>query len=538
MPQLDNPNALGVVSKKAKLPQKENVEAEELKSMKNKTIPEKKYECENGTPVTVKTEIEDSNGDVEVIEVWKSESFRSEHLAKLDHALSSAGWSQAIRSGKNMEKEVFKNSKTETEYVAGINRLVAHFNRGNSVVKLSVAKELTSNSQGETKSSVKQHQQTSDKIIKPGNEKLKTSISKMNDPPGSVPALKEKRVVKPTKKIIEKKLNAESLKGVKKVAKTWSRRKVNCPMCGQPQFKTKLKEHLLVFHKSSPQLPCSEVKNTSKNELENPPNSVNQILNPEGSVSESEESVSSQSVTSSTDSRGRANAVRSQFQYIVKTSKSGKQGRKYIEVGDGSSSSNSSVVPEHDTSKSELKSAFVNKPNFENTPGARKVATPGSKVTSDTKQTTVKSMVPAEVERQSEVIKYMKEDEIRHEAAVSEKVVDEFAGSSSESEFSEPQNHIVGTLNAYYLNKNSPEEEDDVTALTIDSVASVASVTPTKDRPQRRKRSMEDIHPDFVMQLPKSAQKSDKNIVKKGKQEIEVSNVAKNWFEVNEGEEF
>ena len=42
------------------------------------------------------------------------------------------------------------------------------------------------------------------------------------------------------------------------------------------------------------------------------------------------------------------------------------------------------------------------------------------------------------------------------------------------------------------------------------------------------------------MDMPKSAQKSDKNS-KKGKQEneeSEVLNVAKNWFEVNEGEEF
>jgi len=536
---------LGVVSKKAKLSQKENVETEDLKSKKNKLVPNKKHEIELEKPVLVKTEIEDTNGDVEVIEVWKSEVFRSEHLAKLDHALSSAGWSQAIRSGKNMEKEVFKNSKTEAEYVAGINRLVAHFNRGNSAVKISVAKEATSDNPVETKSSVQQQQLTSVKIIKPGNEKLKTSISKMQDSAGTVPVLKEKRVVKPSKKILEKKLNAESLKGVKKVAKTWSRTKVNCPMCGQPQLKTKLKDHMLAFHKSSSQFPCSdcEFKSTTKNELENHIKTVHQILNHEGSVSESEESVSSQSVTSSTDSRGRANAVRSQFQYIVKTSKSGKQGRKYIEVAAGPgdiSSSNSSVVPDQVTSKSELKSAIVQKPKVKKTPAARKVTTPGSKVTSDNKQATAKTIVSAEVERQSEVIKYMKEDEIRHEAAVSEKVVDEFAGSSSESEFSEPQNHIVGTLNAYYLNKNSQEEdeEDDVSGLTIDSVASVASGTPTKDRPQRRKRSIEDRHPDFVMELPKSAQKSDKNSVKKGKQEIEISNFAKNWFEVNEGDEF
>ena len=50
------------------------------------------------------------------------------------------------------------------------------------------------------------------------------------------------------------------------------------------------------------------------------------------------------------------------------------------------------------------------------------------------------------------------ESELVSCGAVSEKVVDEFAGSSSESEYSEPQMRIVGTLNAYYMNKSSPEE--------------------------------------------------------------------------------
>ena len=42
------------------------------------------------------------------------------------------------------------------------------------------------------------------------------------------------------------------------------------------------------------------------------------------------------------------------------------------------------------------------------------------------------------------------------------------------------------------------------------------------------------------MDMPKSGQKGDRH-VKKGKQEIEeieVSSVAKNWFEVNQGDEF
>ena len=42
------------------------------------------------------------------------------------------------------------------------------------------------------------------------------------------------------------------------------------------------------------------------------------------------------------------------------------------------------------------------------------------------------------------------------------------------------------------------------------------------------------------MDIPRSGQKSDRHM-KKGKQEIEeveVSSVAKNWFEVNQGDEF
>lgn len=587
----------GVASKKDKLSQKENVNEESI-SIRNSTTQEKKLDIQPEEPVVIKTEVEDIPSDV-FEEPWKTDQFRAEHLAKLDHALSSAGWSQAIRSGKNMEKEVFKNSNTELEYVAGINRLVAHFNRGNSAVKTSVTKEPSNEPFVEKQSSVPQKQLNTAKIIKPGNEKLKTSISKMQDSEKTVPVLKEKRVVKPTKKILEKKLACEKLKGVKKVAKPWSKTKLNCPMCGQPQLKTKMKEHMLVFHKSSPQFPCidCEFKSSTKVELENHIKTVHEDLHPEESVSESEDSISSQSITSSIESRVRANAVRSQFQYIVKTSKSGKQGRKYIEVGPGGGET-STTVPE--LCKNELKTEIGQKPKAKKTPKAKKVITPGSQLADESKKTPVKfSSVSEDVTtRQNGVLQYMKEDEksrvheVLHEAAVSEKVVDEFAGSSSESEFSEPQSQIVGTLNAYYMNKPSPEE-DEVSALKIDSVSSVTpikdiiaekratdpvetdvivekkdtvaakgivdhleidkdsvkgnitplkeNVTLNKERPQRRKRSIEDIHPDFVIDIPRSALKSDRNSVKKGKQEIEqseVSNVAKNWFEVNQGEEF
>jgi len=518
----------------------------------------------------VETEINNDAGVLEVvIEPWKTDQFRAENLAKLDHALSSAGWSQAIRSGKNMEKEVFKNSNTEAEYVAGITRLVAHFNRGNSGMKTSLSSSIDSSAGeiNEKQTSASNSKQLNEndlctsKTIKLGNEKIKSGNSKAQVSQKATPVLKEKRVAKPTKKFIEKKIIADNSKVVKKVAKTWSKTKVNCPMCGQLKLKTKMKEHILVFHKSSPQFPCidCEFKSTTKSQLETHIKTVHEDLNPEGNVSESEGSVASMSTSSTVESKGRANAVRSQFQYIVKTSKSGKQGRKYIQVG------SEEVADVPDVKRNELKTGNRKTPTSKKSPKAKKVTTPGSKLLKNLQEVDVK---------QNGVLQYMKEDEksrvheVFHEASVSEKVVDEFAGSSSESEFSEPRSQVVGTLNAYYMNKNCPDEED-VTGLKIDSVKSVTPVKntvdvkdnivdnldnseaskddtrkenmiPNNERPQRRKRSIEDIHPDFVMDMPRSVQKGDRHL-KKGKQEIEeveVSNVAKNWFEVNQGEEF
>jgi len=519
----------------------------------------------------VENEIHRDTGVLEVvIEPWKTDQFRAEHLAKLDHALSSAGWSQAIRSGKNMEKEVFKNSNTEAEYVAGITRLVAHFNRGNSGIKTDSSTESSTGENNEKQTPASYSKQSTEnekelcttaKTIKLGNEKLKSVKISQN----TTPVLKEKRVAKPTKKFIEKKIVAENSKVVKKVAKTWSKTKVNCPMCGQLKLKTKMKEHILVFHKSSPQFPCidCEFKSTTKSELEIHIKTVHEDLNPEGNVSESEGSVASLSNSSTVESKGRANAVRSQFQYIVKTSKSGKQGRKYIQVG------SEEVTDVPDVRKSELKTESRKTPTSKKILRAKKVTTPGSKLLKSSQEVDVK---------QNGVLQYMKEDgksrvhEVFHEASVSEKVVDEFAGSSSESEFSEPRSQIVGTLNAYYMNKNCPDEveiKEDVTELKIDSVKTVTPVKntvdvkdnivddvenneapkddtrkenmiPNNERPQRRKRSIEDIHPDFVMDMPRSVQKGERHL-KKGKQEneeVEVSNVAKNWFEVNQGDEF
>jgi len=509
-------------------------------------------EMENSVAMTI--------GESEsVIEPWRSDEFRAEHLSKLDQALGSAGWSQAIRSGKNMEKEVYNNSKTEADYVAGISRLVAHFDRGRV--------EKTDDKKAQI--------EVSQQVIDVPSLKQLTDVSSKTPMTKKKGVSKGKSLIGPSKKPFKSNMKTDKMRGIKKVEKNWSKVKVNCRMCGQLQIKSKMKEHMLVFHKNNVQFPCAECdrKCVSKTELELHIKKQHEDLNPEGSVSESEGSVSSSSLSTPLESRGRAKAVRAQYQYIVKTSKSGKQGRKYLDVGD-ESGTKKTIVPESDRvvlKKSQVKQSKVKKKPV------NKVITPGSHV--ERKENELEKEIP---DKHNEVLQYMKgaEDNVRevlHEASVSEIVVDEFAGSNSESEISEPRSKEVETLNAHYLNK--PEQVEDENALIIESVKSVtpqkevsvdkkdvsdsilknldivencgdkivdngvmASVpvkeipTPIKERPQRRKRSLADIHPDFILDLP-STLKSDK-LLKKGKYESkfneESASVAKNWFEVNQ----
>ena len=71
--------------------------------------------------------------DEDSLEVWKSERFRLEHRKMLEFALSQwSGWNSAIRTGSDMEKEVFKKAASQEEYLAGINRLVTQFKKRSS----------------------------------------------------------------------------------------------------------------------------------------------------------------------------------------------------------------------------------------------------------------------------------------------------------------------------------------------------------------------------------------------------------------------
>ena len=75
-------------------------------------------------------ESEISKIDEEILDVWKGERFRREHRKMLEFALSQwSGWNSAIRTGSDMEREVFKKAASQEEYLAGINRLVTQFKK-------------------------------------------------------------------------------------------------------------------------------------------------------------------------------------------------------------------------------------------------------------------------------------------------------------------------------------------------------------------------------------------------------------------------
>ena len=173
---------------------------------------------------------------------WRTSEFRSEQLSRLDEALSSAGWSAAIRSGKNMENEVFKEAKSETEYVSGIQRLVEHFSKGS----------FSNSSSPERKS---------------------------NSIPHSPP--KVRRTVKPTRKILD------GMDFRRKVVVS----KVSCSECGNKFAKSKLKLHMESVHDNKAEEEAEEKEEDSEEHTAYPPAEAvdTDIL----SIAESEMSISS-----------------------------------------------------------------------------------------------------------------------------------------------------------------------------------------------------------------------------------------------------
>ena len=119
-------------------------------------------------------EKEISKVEEESLDVWKSERFRREHRKMLEFALSQwSGWNSAIRTGSDMEKEVFKKAVSQEEYLAGINRLVTQFKkRSVSPVKGNIMK---------TKSKEKRAQKEAEMKVSLLGEGGKSTIASATD---------------------------------------------------------------------------------------------------------------------------------------------------------------------------------------------------------------------------------------------------------------------------------------------------------------------------------------------------------------------
>jgi len=367
---------------------KENTRLKKIqKKLQNNNPPESQ-----SLPEAAQVNVEGENEKIYEanMESWRTADFRSSHLSRLDDALTSAGWSAAIRSGKNMENEVFKNAKTENEYVSGIQRLIDHFNKG------SLPKAVKSNP-----------------VIKP------------------VVSPKSKRMVKPSRKILD------GLDFRRKVLVA----KITCEICGVKFAKSKLKIHIDTMHKPK-STTCSR----------------------ESSL---EEKLHSQSRDTSSDRHRHKSDTNSREPSVEDN----------LSIAESEVSISSSI--------SSLKSNRSKRSRSKKPPSLRSA-----------------SMTPVPDKTSSKL-----------ETEMSQKIVDEFAGSNSESEDS----HVSGG-SSYILNnfvaagiqpvrKCSLEEtnlEDGVKDATIKDLGSHGH-----GRPQRRKRSMEERHPDFVHDLPVKAIKSN-----------------------------
>jgi len=342
-------------------------------------------------PEAAEVNVEGEN--VANLETWRTADFRSSHLSRLDDALTSAGWSAAIRSGKNMENEVFKNAKTENEYVSGIQRLINHFNKG------SLPKAVKSTP-----------------VIKP-------AVSPKN-----------KRMVKPSRKILD------GLDFRRKVLVT----KISCEECGEKFAKSKLKVHIDTMHKQESNT-CSR----------------------ESSIEEKLQTNNSQSREASSDRLRQKSDANSREPSVEDN----------LSIAESEISISSSI--------SSLKS--LRSKRSKKSPSLRST-----------------SMTPVPDKTSSKL-----------ETEMSQKIVDEFAGSNSESEDS----HVSGGSSSNFILNNFVAagiqpvrkcslEENNLQDGTKDT--SVKDLTShDQGRPQRRKRSMEERHPDFVHDLPVKAVKSN-----------------------------
>ena len=180
--------------------------------------------------------------------------------------------------------------------------------------------------------------------------------------------------------------------------------------------------------------------------------------------------------------------ARAQFKYVVKTSRSGKQGRKYIQVG-----KTLSDAP-----------AVLRKP----------VKKPSARTVREAKST--KLGVPASVPSAKPL-----PGNVGRRGRRGTRLADELAQSNSDTEIPEtqaarratmgktkPPNLGQDTMETQKSSGSKKRTEDKITGRTggtLDAYClastSGANVSDAKSRPQRRKRSMEERLPDFLMEV-------------------------------------
>jgi len=455
-----------------------------------------------------------------------SPDLRTEQLARLDAAVSGAGWSRAVRSGSNMEREVFTNSSgSKAQYLGGIERLVRHFN---TQPEAEQANEPAPRARKTPARSINDEAEKWEVKTKAGDDEETNGLATSN----------EKKV---SGAVVEKPAAKKEAGGpkVKKVSKVWSKNKLSCPQCGETFSRLKLSEHLAEKHgKVAKTVPLASEKARSSVHISRP----HADLDPEyGSISGDTEG-SEESLTSLND----RDFIKDNHQrtYILKTSKSGKMGRKYINVeqlnleedeeeiigGGESATAKSSGISVSSTAP--LQKVQVNNPEVAKPRKTTRISKPTKKIQEAMGQNLVGV------------------------------VNDEFSPSNSESESVIKAN--FGTLNAYIdtsSKENVPEDQESNSSSIL--------------RPQRRKRSLEDRNPDFEVSLPAKTKSSkiledkkkvtadsveDVETVEGSKQIVGVPprdetrvdasfesekdnvedspSVARNWFEINKEEEF
>ncbi|XP_023342019.1 uncharacterized protein LOC111711804 isoform X2 [Eurytemora carolleeae] len=251
---------------------------------------------------------------------WQLDSFRSDQLMQLDKALAKAGWK--VGSGKNMEKEVFKNAKSKTDYIAGIKRLVSHFGVDPSI-------------ESEGKEEIIILEKSENNVLSHG--KVVKSVSTC--PPVRLPEKQRKMIRKP-KKILKKKsaLNKPSSFGVTKRignSRIWGKDRKNCPVCGILQGCNDLLYHLRTVHGDKACSECTASCYTQDNLVKHIQEAHKITLEgTNGAVEQGFDNMDSSSLGAgegdSVQLKSKKKVLLKQ-QFIVKKSKSGKKGKKYLD---------------------------------------------------------------------------------------------------------------------------------------------------------------------------------------------------------------